>query len=457
MMSPIQLFDPASFTYTYLLIDQDSRQAIIIDPVDEQIDRDLSVIRQYGVKLVYSIETHAHADHVTSAGKLAEHTGAKTAAPAGCAITTATIQLQHLDELSFGVQTLKALHTPGHTAGSMSFVWGKHVFTGDTLLINGCGRTDFQSGSASDLYKSITQQLFTLSDDTIVWPGHDYQGRTHSSIGHEMQHNQRVAGKSLAQFEAIMLNLNLPKPKRIDEAVPANLTSGLRHDAGGEVVSNDVLSVKAAQGYAGDVLPELAWHWVQSGEARVWRMRSVLPSTSASCYASIHTGVPPQVHGVWGNYAVKKLDLPDVFSELAKAGRRTGAVTHSFWSEFFQRAPFDVVRDIEYDEEAGPIHHGRFHTMTGYGNINQMTPSDHDLFATLTRIRPTLTNPGFCSLCSQCGSSHRLFILSFLINMKNAQAPRAIISNVWDVCNNVANTIPSVEVIPKICKACDTT
>ena len=125
--------------------------------------------------------------------------------------------------------------------------------------------------------------------------------------------------------------------------------------------------------------------WVTSGEARVWRMHSTLPSTSASCYASIHTGVPPQVHRVWGNEAVYRLDQPDLFSELSQAGRKTGAVAHSFWSELFNRAPFDVVRDIEYDED-GPISHGRFHTMTGYGNINQMTPSDVDLFGTLTRL-----------------------------------------------------------------------
>ena len=126
--------------------------------------------------------------------------------------------------------------------------------------------------------------------------------------------------------------------------------------------------------------------WVANGDATVHRIRAVLPSTSASCYASIHTGVPPQVHRVWGNEAVYRLEQPDVFSETTKAGLKTGAVTHSFWSEFFNRAPFDVVRDIEYDEPGGPITHGRFHTMTGYGNINQMTPSDVDLFATLTRL-----------------------------------------------------------------------
>ncbi|MCU9846609.1 alkaline phosphatase family protein [Defluviimonas sp. WL0024] len=127
--------------------------------------------------------------------------------------------------------------------------------------------------------------------------------------------------------------------------------------------------------------------WVASGEARVWRMRSVMPSTSASCYASIHTGVSPQVHRVTSNESIFRVAEPDVFSEVAKAGGRTGAVAHSFWSEFFNRAPFDPVRDIEYDEPGqGPISHGRFHTMTGYGHDNQMTPCDADLFATLTML-----------------------------------------------------------------------
>ena len=274
----VQLFDTASSTYTYVVYDAQSLEAVIIDPVDTQLERDQKTIQSLGLKLKWALETHAHADHITSAGLLAEHLGAQTAAPEGCHIGTAAVQLIDGQMIPFGAFVLKALHTPGHTAGSMCFYvnadQASHVFTGDTLLIGGCGRTDFQSGSAKDMFNSLTNILFKLPASTTVWPGHDYQGRTHSSIGHEMQHNQRVAGKSLAQFEAIMLNLNLPKPKRIDEAVPANLTSGLRHDAGGEVVSNDVLSVKAAQGYAGDVLPELAWHWVQSGEAVLVDVRS---------------------------------------------------------------------------------------------------------------------------------------------------------------------------------------
>ncbi|TNF63763.1 MAG: MBL fold metallo-hydrolase [Burkholderiales bacterium] len=264
-MKPIQLFDSDSSTYTYVLFDQNTREALIIDPVDVQIGRDLACLREYGLKLVWTVETHAHADHITSAGKLAEMAGARTAAPAGCGIGTAAVQLQHGDTLRFGEETLRALHTPGHTAGSMSFVWRDHVFTGDTLLINGCGRTDFQSGSARDLYRSITQVLFALPDETTVWPGHDYQGRTHSSIGQEKASNARIAGRTEAEFVAIMDALDLPRPRRIDEAVPANLTSGLRHDADGALLMQPRPPAKG--GYAGDVSPQLAWQWVQAGEA----------------------------------------------------------------------------------------------------------------------------------------------------------------------------------------------
>ena len=148
--------------------------------------------------------------------------------------------------------------------------------------------------------------------------------------------------------------------------------------------------------------------WVQSGAAQVWRMRSVLPSTSASCYASIHTGVVPQAHGILSNDVVFKVEQPDIFSEVSKAGGKTGAVTHSFWSTFFNRAPFDFVRDIEYDEPNGPIHHGRFHTMTGYNRINQMTPSDADLFATLTMLTERFgIDYGILHTCTLDSMGHR--------------------------------------------------
>ncbi|MEM7301688.1 MAG: alkaline phosphatase family protein [Pseudomonadota bacterium] len=148
--------------------------------------------------------------------------------------------------------------------------------------------------------------------------------------------------------------------------------------------------------------------WVESGEARVWRMKAVLPSTSASCYASIHTGVTPQVHGIVSNEVRWRLTQPDLFSEVSKAGGKTGAVTHSYWSEFFNRAPFDFVRDIEYDDPSGPIHHGRFHTMTGYNHNNQMTPCDVDLFATLTSLTIRFgIDYGILHTCTMDSMGHR--------------------------------------------------
>jgi sulfur dioxygenase len=269
MPRPIQLFDPSSSTYTYLVFDEATREAAIIDPVDDQVERDLGILWEHGLKLVWAVETHAHADHITSAGLLAEHAGARTAAPEGCGIGTAAVQLKHGDTLRIGGEQLLALHTPGHTAGSMSYVWRDNVFTGDALLIGGCGRADFQSGSATALYRSITEVLFALSEETIVWPGHDYQGLTNSSIGQEKRSNPRIAGKTLAEFRTIMDELNLPKPKRMDEAVPANLTSGMRHDAGGAS-----LGPQPKPGYAGDVAPDLAFTWWQQGDAVLVDVRS---------------------------------------------------------------------------------------------------------------------------------------------------------------------------------------
>lgn len=263
-MQPIQLFDTSSSTYTYILVDPASLKAVIIDPVDTQIERDLQVLGEMGVRLVLALETHAHADHITSAGQLAELAGAQTAAPQDCGIASAAIQVQDGQTLSFGQETIRALHTPGHTAGSMCFVWRDHVFTGDTLLINGCGRTDFQSGDARSLYHSLTEVLFKLPPQTTVWPGHDYKGRSRSTIAHEQANNARIAGKSEDEFVAIMNALNLPPPKRLDEAVPANLHSGLMRHAS---PAPQELVKRPAQGYAGDVSCSLAMAWWQADEA----------------------------------------------------------------------------------------------------------------------------------------------------------------------------------------------
>lgn len=221
-----QLFDPASSTYTYLLGDEVAQEAVLIDPVKEHAERDKALLAALGLKLRYIVETHVHADHITGASALKAATGAETVVALDCGTTGFDCMLVDGDEVCFGDETLRAIHTPGHTPGSTSYLWRDRVFTGDTLLIGGCGRADFQKGDVHALYRSITQKLFVLPDETLVYPGHDYKGRRISCVGEEKATNPRLAGKSEAAFVDIMNNLNLPKPKRIDEAVPANLLAG---------------------------------------------------------------------------------------------------------------------------------------------------------------------------------------------------------------------------------------
>jgi sulfur dioxygenase len=220
-----QLFDAESFTFTYLLADERTGHAALIDPVDEQIERDLRLVKDLDLELRYVLETHVHADHVTSAGLVAERTGAVTAA-SELGASCAKLHLKDGDELSLGDIELRALATPGHTRDSMSFYTPGHVFTGDALFVRGTGRTDFQNGDAGALYDSISQKLFTLPEQTLVWPGHDYRGHTVSTIGEERRLNPRLAGKTRAEFEQIMRELKLSPPKKIQVAVPANLACG---------------------------------------------------------------------------------------------------------------------------------------------------------------------------------------------------------------------------------------
>jgi len=222
-----QLFDPESSTFTYVLADPATRDAVMIDAVDSQFPEYSKLINRAHLTVKYVIETHTHADHVTGAGALREATGAKAATPLPCGVVPADLQLEDGAELRFGHEVLVAIATPGHTAGSMSYAWRDKVFTGDSLLIGGCGRTDFQGGDAGTLYDSITQRLFALPDETLVYPGHDYKGRTSSTIGAERAGNPRLAGRTRDEFIALMGALNLPPPKKIDVAVPANRLLGL--------------------------------------------------------------------------------------------------------------------------------------------------------------------------------------------------------------------------------------
>lgn len=221
-----QLFDASTSTYTYLVADPNSRQAILIDPVREQVERDLALIADLNLQLTYVLDTHVHADHITGAGALRRATGAKTiGSPNGA--QCADLHLRGGDTLQVGELVVRVLSTPGHTDDSLSYVIGDRVFTGDALLIRGCGRTDFQNGDAGTLYDSITGALFSLPDNTQVFPGHDYKGHGMSTIGEERRLNPRVADKTREQFIDLMNGLNLPHPKRLNEAVPANRGCGV--------------------------------------------------------------------------------------------------------------------------------------------------------------------------------------------------------------------------------------
>jgi sulfur dioxygenase len=224
-----QLFEPESSTYTYLLGCGASRQAVLIDPVLETVERDFALLAGLGLTLALTLETHVHADHVTGAGRLRALAGCRIGVPAEAGVGAADVAIREGGALEIGTIRLRPLETPGHTSESVCY-WdeaGGRVFTGDTLLIDGCGRTDFQNGEADALYRSVHGKLFALPDETLVYPGHDYQGRFVSSIGQEKARNPRLGGgKSLQEFAAIMAALDLPRPKRIDVAVPANLACG---------------------------------------------------------------------------------------------------------------------------------------------------------------------------------------------------------------------------------------
>jgi sulfur dioxygenase len=222
-----QLFDPSSSTYTYLLADEG--QAVLIDPVFEQAARDAALLRELGLNLVATLETHVHADHVTAAWLHRRRLGSQIVLSAASGAQGADRLLQHGDTVAFGRRHLQARATPGHTDGCMSFVLddGSRAFTGDALLIRGCGRTDFQQGSAERLFDSVHLQLFTLPEHCLLYPGHDYRGLTVSSVGEERRFNPRLGGDaSVGDFAGYMRHLGLPHPKLMDKAVPANLKCG---------------------------------------------------------------------------------------------------------------------------------------------------------------------------------------------------------------------------------------
>nr|NUR36987.1 MBL fold metallo-hydrolase [Sphingomonas sp.] len=226
-----QLFEPVSSTYTYLLACEETGQAALIDPVLEMVERDLDLIRDLGLTLACTVETHIHADHVTGAGRLRALAGSKAGFPALSGADFTDFTVREGSAVAIGGLQLRPLYTPGHTDDHHSYVIDSNgatrVFTGDALLIDGCGRTDFQNGNSATLYGSVHGKIFALGDEALVYPAHDYNQRHVSSVGQERARNPRLGGgKSVDEFVAIMAGLNLPRPKKMDVAVPANRACG---------------------------------------------------------------------------------------------------------------------------------------------------------------------------------------------------------------------------------------
>ncbi|NCJ06312.1 MBL fold metallo-hydrolase [Synechococcales cyanobacterium C] len=223
-----QLFDGDTWTYTYLIADSQTQEAALVDPVLEQVERDIQLLKELGLTLRFCLDTHVHADHITGTGKLRELTGCEGIVPENAQVACASRLIQDGAVLNIGSVQIQAITTLGHTDSHMAYlVNGDRVLTGDALLIRGCGRTDFQSGNPGTLYDSVTQNLFTLPEATLVYPGHDYRGHTVSTIGEEKQWNPRFLGRTRAQFIEFMNQLDLPYPQKIMEAVPANEQCGM--------------------------------------------------------------------------------------------------------------------------------------------------------------------------------------------------------------------------------------
>lgn len=224
-----QLFDPTSSTYTYLLGDSDSGEALLIDPVYEQVPRDLALLQELGLRLRTTLDTHVHADHVTGAWRLSQRCGSGIALAEAGGATGVNRLLRHGDHINFGNRDLSVRATPGHTDGCLTYVLDDQsmAFTGDSLLIRGCGRTDFQQGSPQQLFASVREQILTLPESCLLYPAHDYRGITVTSVAEERRFNPRLGGDvDVGDFTGHMNNLNLPHPKLMAVAVPANLRCG---------------------------------------------------------------------------------------------------------------------------------------------------------------------------------------------------------------------------------------
>jgi glyoxylase-like metal-dependent hydrolase (beta-lactamase superfamily II)/rhodanese-related sulfurtransferase len=258
-----QSFDADSSTYTYLLADEGTREAVIIDPVIEQFARDRTLLEELELTLLYALDTHVHADHVTGCGLLRERLGARTVVSERAGIVCADLQVKQGDRIRFGRHELEVRETPGHTSGCVTFVCSaeKMAFTGDAVLIRGCGRTDFQQGDAATLYRSVHEQILTLPEDTTLYPAHDYKGRNATSVREELRWNPRLGrARSLPEFVQIMAELKLPYPKKLDVALPANSQCGVLREVPAQAAAIDTSWGEIALSGVG--VPEVTPEWL---------------------------------------------------------------------------------------------------------------------------------------------------------------------------------------------------
>jgi glyoxylase-like metal-dependent hydrolase (beta-lactamase superfamily II)/rhodanese-related sulfurtransferase len=282
-----QLFDSVSGTYSYLLASRTGGEALIIDPVLEKVDQYLRVVHELDLRLVKAVDTHLHADHITGLGALRDRTRCVTVMGEQTKADVVSMRLAEGDKLTVEGVSLDVLYTPGHTDDSYSFVMGDRVFTGDTLLIRGTGRTDFQNGDPRLQYESLFGKLLRLPDETLVYPAHDYKGETVSTIGEEKRFNPRLQVKSIDEYVTLMNNLKLPNPKMMDVAVPANLHVGLQQqDIARRGWSIDPASAIALIGQPQTALIDLR-------EKREREKHGVIPGSLHAPYADLQDNISP--------------------------------------------------------------------------------------------------------------------------------------------------------------------
>ncbi|HEY1962705.1 MAG TPA: rhodanese-like domain-containing protein [Rhizomicrobium sp.] len=329
-----QLFDPASSTYTYLLAD--SGEAVLLDPVFEQARRDAALICELHLRLLWTLETHVHADHVTGAWLLKQRLGSGTAVGADTGAACADRLLASGDRIAFGGRFLEARATPGHTRGCITYVLDDRTiaFTGDCLLIRGCGRTDFQEGSSATLYRSVHEQIFSLPDACLLYPGHDYRGLSVSSVGEEKRYNPRLGGElSESDFAGYMDNLRLAHPKKIDVAVPANLQCGRPVDADAATASHDPDWAPLSFSFAG--VWEIDPHWAEENAGAV----TVLDVREPAEYTGALGHIPGAISIPLGQLAARagELGKDKPVVAVCRAGGRSAQATNILREAGFER------------------------------------------------------------------------------------------------------------------------